>query len=68
MLLSITQWVLASVTTSLCTRFFASLEGWKDSAMGRLKQVTPKMGKHRENIEGKNKKEKRCKFGRNNRM
>jgi hypothetical protein len=36
--------------------------------MGRLKQVTPKMGQHRENIEGKNKKEKRCTFGRNNRM
>jgi hypothetical protein len=47
MLLSITQRVLASVTTSLRTRFFASLEGWEDSAMGRLKQVTPKMGKHR---------------------
>jgi hypothetical protein len=36
--------------------------------MGILKQVTPKMGKHRANIEGKNKKEKRRMFGRNNRM
>jgi hypothetical protein len=59
MLLSITQRVLASVTTSLRTRFFASLEGWEDSSKSHQRW---------ENIEGKNKKEKRCTFGRNNRM